>query len=1305
MKSVKKTFTLTTSIFLLAIGTHAQIFVTPDGVGDGSSWTNAYNDIQTAIDAASSGDEIWIKEGTYLPTSSTDRSMSFTLQSGVKLYGGFAGTETSIDQRVLSDIDANGTIDKWEFANPTILSGDLLQDATNTNNSYHIVMIPDGVTSTTLLNGFTIADGYNDQIDAQTDGKSGSFASGIVALGGTIEQCVFKDCSLSSTNLSYGAAMYVSGTTVSETYISDCSNMALAPQGGGIYLTSSSTFINGFVENCYAESNGTSNSSGGGIFSESSTITNSIITSCYIQAQTGSSTNGGGGIYSQSSQIDSCIVSKCEALGVNTKGGGIFNIGSTIAFSKIYNCHSDIAGGGVYSESSVIFNSLLFNNNSAQKGGGLYANNDSYIINNNIVNNTCSDSGASGCGIYTANSCEITNNVIWGNAAIQASSTEQLFSDGTSTISYCAIQDETEVDNNINLSSDNSGTDAVNYPKFVSPTSFAGISDGTTSQDDEIEAADWDIEKTSSLIEMGYNAAFDESGQNLDINNNGTTSENIYDFIDFNRDSRLFNASVDIGAYESIFIDLVLPDEPTIEYGTLLSEVELSGGSAIDNSDGTTITGTYTFVDGPTMPTVDNSGTKYSVVFIADDRSTYPDKYSTLAVNVTSKTITVSGINVDDKTYDGNTDATLSGTPALEGVVGSDDVSLVTTSVTASFDDKNVGTDKTVTFSGFTLDGTDKDNYTLNLSSGTASITTLTINVSTLTANNKTYDQTTSATYSETPALVGTIDGDDLSIVAGDANFADANVADNITVTYSNFALSGTDASNYTLTQPVDSYANIEPITLTVNGIDINDKTYDATTDATFIGTPYLSGILDGDDVTLNTESLTALFETKTVGEGKIVYVDNILISGSAIGNYTISATGTFTASILTKELTVTGLGAEDKIYDKTTDATLTGTPTLQGAISGDDVSIDTSLPSASFEDANVGTNKSVMISDYVLSGTDKDNYTITQPSITASINQRSISITAEDKTMTYEETEPALTYIITYGEVVTGDDFTGSLEREAGTNVKDGGYTINIGTLTLGDNYAISFTSGTFTITQAENIITFSMDSETDFELNKTITLSATSSNGATVTFSSSNTDIATIEGTVLTIVSYGTINILADCGASQNYSAATTVSLPFSINLAVNALQKGTSMVLIDNSQEQFESYQWYLNGSAISNATKQFYYSEGGLDGEYYCIVTTTTNDTFDSNTLSISQTKSVSVFPTPASVGQNINIELTNTFETDDEPEVTHYIYDITGKLIKTITQAQDIETLRLNKKGVYIIKTEGAINSTKKIIVN
>ena len=96
------------------------------GANNGSSWTDAYTDLQTALTSAAGGDEIWVAAGTYKPIAGTVRTVAFTLNAGVALYGGFSGIETSRDQR------------DWE-TNVTILSGEIGVPGDPSDNSYHVV--------------------------------------------------------------------------------------------------------------------------------------------------------------------------------------------------------------------------------------------------------------------------------------------------------------------------------------------------------------------------------------------------------------------------------------------------------------------------------------------------------------------------------------------------------------------------------------------------------------------------------------------------------------------------------------------------------------------------------------------------------------------------------------------------------------------------------------------------------------------------------------------------------------------------------------------------------------------------------------------------------------------------------------------------------------------------------------------------------------------------------------------------------------------------------------------------------------
>ena len=108
------------------------------GANNGTSWTDAFTDLQSGINAAASGIEVWVAEGTYLP--GTARGDSFLPKNGVRVFGGFAAGETIRQQR------------DWN-AHPTILSGDIPGD-----NCYHVVRA-EGSNTTAMLNGVTITNG------------------------------------------------------------------------------------------------------------------------------------------------------------------------------------------------------------------------------------------------------------------------------------------------------------------------------------------------------------------------------------------------------------------------------------------------------------------------------------------------------------------------------------------------------------------------------------------------------------------------------------------------------------------------------------------------------------------------------------------------------------------------------------------------------------------------------------------------------------------------------------------------------------------------------------------------------------------------------------------------------------------------------------------------------------------------------------------------------------------------------------------------------------------------------------------
>ena len=241
-------------------------YVSPTGTGDGSSWTNATT-LTTALNNAVAGDQIWV-QGSESGTIYTAPADGFTLKSGVQLYGGFARTEASVDDRetlgkpyqlkyrsVLSgDIDNNDQVDKTSLifpANQTrgknathVLSVNMKPSESNNNNNYP-----------TVVNGFSIGGG---QADGTNEYGGGIYISGDNTGGGNFR---IERCFLVNNYAKQGGAIYVDAKVQNvnngESLINQCAvynnaageRGAVVNAGGGIYLAGAATVVNSTIFN------------------------------------------------------------------------------------------------------------------------------------------------------------------------------------------------------------------------------------------------------------------------------------------------------------------------------------------------------------------------------------------------------------------------------------------------------------------------------------------------------------------------------------------------------------------------------------------------------------------------------------------------------------------------------------------------------------------------------------------------------------------------------------------------------------------------------------------------------------------------------------------------------------------------------------------------------------------------------------------------------------------------------------------------------------------------------------------------
>ena len=206
-----------------------------------------------------------------------------------------------------------------------------------------------------------------------------------------------------------------------------------------------------------------------------------------------------------------------------------------------------------------------------------------------------------------------------------------------------------------------------------------------------------------------------------------------------------------------------------------------------------------------------NAG-KYNVRLTLTETENCQSRSVEVVYEIFTKGVTITGASVEaTKVYDGTTAAKITSAGTLSDNYDGEKLTIVTG--TAAYEDKNVGTAKAVTFTGFTLGGSAAENYQLTAQpeAVTADITAKAVTIDNLRIKDKLYDGLTTAEIDGTPTLVGLVEGDRLQLVCGTPTFDSAAIGKNIPVTFTVFALQGDSVTvgNYALTQPAGITGNI----------------------------------------------------------------------------------------------------------------------------------------------------------------------------------------------------------------------------------------------------------------------------------------------------------------------------------------------------------------------------------------------------------------------------------------------------------------------------------------------------------------
>lgn len=364
----------------LASTLHSQIiYIKANGTGNGTSWAQAQGNLRQAINNATKGTQIWVASGTYTPTKCTscndaDRRLSFEIPDSVAIYGGFSGTETSLNQR------------NWK-TNPTRLSGNIDNDATIKNNSFNVIYTRN-VSKATIIDGFTITDGNaNDTLVAgeRTTSGGGWYNDGRLTdyfANPSVRNCIFSNNQCKA----FGAAMLNNATFGGhcEATYQNCefSNNISQEEGGAVRnMAAFGGLCNPQFSFCQFTNN-YSGAAGGAVFNDGiNSVCSPIFTNCRFIRNT-----------------------------AGTYGGGIYNLGKGgNASPTITNClfwgNTAISAAGVYclgsekGNSSPRITNCVFYKNEAHTCGSIYAN--------------ANDTTGTAAPI-------ILNCIIWGNIATTA---------------------------------------------------------------------------------------------------------------------------------------------------------------------------------------------------------------------------------------------------------------------------------------------------------------------------------------------------------------------------------------------------------------------------------------------------------------------------------------------------------------------------------------------------------------------------------------------------------------------------------------------------------------------------------------------------------------------------------------------------------------------------------------------------------------------------------------------------------------------------------------------------------------------
>ncbi len=690
--------------------------------GDGTSWTASFQYLRDALAVTGANDDIWLAKGTYYPDETVgidkdlifgDREISFEIR-GQKIYGGFAGGETILDQR-------NGV------TNPTILSGAIWQRASGVVIDVYSSFNVTAVTQNSTLDSLTVEEGRAEGADAWRRPRIAIYDQGAACYVSdgkilTLNACTFRN----NEAIELGGAIMIengsSSTTTGRVVATNCkfeqnkvSGVLIGLQGQGGAVHGNVTAVNcSFTGNQVADPS-VEGARGGAIFGDvnatNCTFTNNTVTAPALLS------NASGGAISGDVAGKNCTFTGNTSTAARSYGGAIrgainaanFVFSGNTGTGGTVNTDGTGEGGGgaLYVEegspeiSSNLVNCVFVKNTSGVRGGAIVAGSSNDALSLTVSDSTFLDNGVTTTFKGAAISCfgivRILNNIFWNTANTAGTFDQSDFISITGPFATGGLLRNTYDNypvppdfarNIMKLGAagvstfqgadvflgDTAETLVTGDPLFVSTTDFDGPDNVWRTADDglRLRVGSAAIGTTSTIVNRGRFVPYRNFllPDTLDIDSDGNLTELIpADIAGFVRvqnillPTPILTPFLDLGAYE--FGDLLNAADISVEYpaSTVLVDgagtINLSALSAvpttfvIKNVGGSDLTGLSVISDG-----VDATSFKVTQpvtnVVPSGGSTTFTVTFAPSAVGPRNATIRIASNDLEENPFDIN---------------------------------------------------------------------------------------------------------------------------------------------------------------------------------------------------------------------------------------------------------------------------------------------------------------------------------------------------------------------------------------------------------------------------------------------------------------------------------------------------------------------------------------------------------------------------------------------------------------------------------------------------------------------------